>query len=55
MKQISKEEMNKLFEKKYIFNKSHGIVNRKGKSVGFYRTKSKRYIEDTYVDIAKQL
>lgn len=55
MKQISNEEMKKLIDKKYLRNSGKGFVDRHGNTVGFYRTRNKRYIEDRYVDIAKKL
>lgn len=55
MKQISNKEMQKLIENKYVRNSSKGFVDRYGNTVGFYRTRNKRYIEDKYVDIAKKL
>lgn len=55
MKQISSEEMKKLIDNKYVRNSSKGFVDKNGNTVGFYRTRNKRYIEDRYVDIAKKL
>jgi hypothetical protein len=55
MKQISKEEINKLYKHNFIFNTKRGVVNDKGDSVGFYRTQHRWFIEDRYVDIAKSL
>ena len=55
MKQITKEEMQKLIDNHYIKNTGRGFVDRRGYTVGFYRTKKKRYIEDKYVDIANRL
>lgn len=55
MKQISKEEMKKLIDNKCIYNSAKGYVDKKGYTVGFYRTRNKRYIEDSYVDIARKL
>lgn len=55
MKQISKEEIDKLYKNKYIFNTKRGIVNGKGDSIGFYRSTHRWFIEDKYVDIAKGL
>lgn len=55
MKKISKEELKKLYDNEYIFNTKRGVVNNRGKSVGFYRTSHKWYIEDHYADIVKSL
>jgi len=55
MQRITKEEIEKLYANKYIFNTKHGVVNNQGKSVGFYRTSHNWYIEDRYVHIAKEL
>jgi len=55
LKQISNEEMKKLIDNKYLRNGSKGFVDKRGDTVGFYRTRNKRYIEDRYVDIAKKL
>lgn len=55
MKQISKEEMKKLIDNKYVCNSTKGYVDKRGYTVGFYRTRNKRYIEDKYVDIARKL
>lgn len=55
MKQITKDEINKLYKHKYIFNTKKGVVNSKGDSVGFYRTQHRWFIEDRYAYIAKEL
>ena len=59
MKEISKEEIQKLIEKGFLKNPKNGYVNpKKNYRVGYYRTKgagAKRYIEDFYVDMAKRL
>lgn len=55
MEEISKEEVKKLIENKYLRNTSHGFVDDKYKVVGFYRTRHKRYIEDKYAELAKEL
>lgn len=43
------------FMKGIIQNSSNGFVSKEGVQVGFYRTRNKRYLEDSYVDIAKKL
>ena len=52
IKQISKNEIEKLLSEGVIRNTKYGYVNRKGKHVGYYQTKGvakKRYIDDKYV------
>ena len=55
MKEIKKEEVELLLKRKFIKNSSNGLVDKHGNSVGFYRTRNKRYIEDKYADIVKKL
>lgn len=55
MKLITKEEMNRLLKNGIVHNSHKGIVNKGGYNIGFYRTRNKRYIEDKYVDIARDL
>lgn len=55
MKEISKEEVQILEKNDLIRNTVRGYVNRRGESVGFYRTRNKRYIEDRFADTAKRL
>ena len=55
MKEVTKNEMKSLVESKYLQNTKRGFVDSNGNIVGFYRTKNKRYIEDKYADIAKDL
>lgn len=52
---ITKQEMDKLFKHGIIKQTSYGIVSKLGKPTGFYKTKTNRYIEDKYVNIAKDL
>lgn len=55
MKEIKKEEV-KLLEKNGVIRNTHkGYIGTNGYSVGFYRTRNKRYIEDRYADLAKVL
>lgn len=52
IKQISKNEIEKLLSESVIRNTKRGYVDRRGEQVGYYRTKGvarKRYIEDEYV------
>lgn len=55
LKQISQIEMGKLLKHGYVVNTKRGYVTKTGQQVGFYRTKNKRYIEDRYVNLAKDL
>jgi hypothetical protein len=55
LKEVKSEEMRVLQAKGIIKNSSNGFVNKEGVQVGFYRTRNKRYLEDSYVDIAKRL
>lgn len=54
MKEIRKEDIEKLERKDIIHNTNNGYVNKFGNVVGFYRTKNKRYIEDKYADLARK-
>ena len=50
--------MQKLLDAGIIRNTHRGYVNRKGSEIGYYRTSGaahKRYIQDWYVDKAKEL
>ena len=52
IKQISKNEIEKLLSEGVIRNTKRGYIDHRGKQVGYYRTKGdarKRYIEDKYV------
>jgi len=44
-----------LEDNKIITNTSNGYVNSKGNLVGFKLTRHKKYIEDKYFNIAKNL
>lgn len=55
IKIITQKEMNTLLKNGIIKHTARGIVSKDGKPTGFYRTKTNRYIEDKYVDIAKSL
>lgn len=58
LKQITKQEIQKLLDAGIIRNSSKGYVNRKGNEVGYYRTSGaakKRYIQDWYADKAQTL
>ena len=52
IKQISKEQIEKLLKDGVIRNTHRGYVERNGEHVGYYKTcGSQRYIEDYYVDL----
>ena len=52
IKQISKQEIQKLLSKGIIKNTNRGYVNRNGYEVGYYKTSGgKRYLQDKYVDM----
>lgn len=52
---ITNKEMKKLYKNGIIRQTDLGIVSKDGRPTGFYGTKTKRYIEDKYVEIAQQL
>ena len=50
IKQISKNEVEKLLSEGVIRNTKHGYVDHKGEYIGYYKTcGNKRYIEDRFV------
>lgn len=55
MKLITKEEMELLIKNGVLSNSRNGMIDRRGNTVGFYRTRNKRYIEDKYANIAAKL
>lgn len=55
MKQIRKEEMELLFKNGILRNSNKGIVDRRGYTVTLSKTRNKTYIEDKYVDMAREL
>ena len=55
IKQVTKEEMNKLIENGYIHNTSRGFKDSRGREVGFRNTRNKKFIDDKFADIAKRL
>lgn len=55
MKEVKIEEIKVLLKNRIIKNSSKGFINNKGTQIGFYRTRNKRYMEDSYVDIAREL
>jgi hypothetical protein len=55
LKEVKKQEMSVLVNNGVIKNTSQGFIDGRGYPVGFYRTRNKRYLEDRYVDMAKNL
>ena len=55
MKEITREEMNLLFEEGILAATERGIVDNRGSLVSYTKTKHKRYIMDDYADIAHNL
>ena len=56
MKKVTKEEIDLLLKNNIIKNTTLGFVGQDNNyTVGFYRTRHNRYMEDKYVDIAKKL
>jgi len=44
-----------LLDKGILKNTRHGYENNNGFVVGYSRTRTKRYVEDKYADLAKKL
>ena len=55
IKKITMEEMRLLEKHKIIKNTKYGYIDKNGNPTGFYRTRHKAYIEDRFVDMAKDL
>ena len=55
IKEITKRELEILFENGIIKNSRRGIVNKHGDLTGFCTTRNKKYIENKYVNIARKL
>lgn len=55
LKEVTKEQMELLIKNGVVRNSSKGFVDKNENQIGFYRTRNRRYIEDKYVDIAKEL
>lgn len=51
IKLITKEQVERLERDNIIHNTSKGYIDNQGYTVGFYRTRNKRYIEDKYADM----
>ncbi len=47
--------MKKLIEHNVIRNTSSGYIDKDGYTVGYYRTRNRRYIEDKFADMAKEM
>ena len=55
LKEISRKELDVLVKNHILSNTHRGLVNHYGNTVGFYKTRNKRYIEDRYADMAKRM
>ena len=58
IKEISKQDIQKLLDAGILRNTHRGYVNKKGNPVGYYRTSGaarKRWIQDWYADKVKEL
>ena len=55
MKEITKKEIDILLKNNVVRNTNRGFIGQNDYTVGFYRTRNRRYMEDKYVDIAKRL
>lgn len=55
LKEITKNEMNTLMDKGILRNSRNGFVDKRGYTVGFYKTRNKRYIEDKFADLARKM
>ena len=47
--------MDILLKNNVVRNTNRGFIGQNDYTVGFYRTRNRRYMEDKYVDIAKRL
>lgn len=55
LKQISKEEIQKLLKAGIIRNSNYGYIDQKGRHIGYYKSVHKRWIEDRFVNQAQTL
>lgn len=55
MKTITKNEFQKLLKHGMVKLTDNGVISAKGQPTGFYKTKTNRYIEDKYADMARKL
>lgn len=55
LKQISKEEIQKLLKAGVIRNSNYGYIDQKGRHIGYYKSVHKRWIEDRFANQAQTL
>ena len=55
LKQISKEEIQKLLKAGKIRNSNYGYIDQKGRHIGYYKSVHKRWIEDRFANQAQTL
>ena len=55
LKQISKEEIQKLLKAGIIRNTNYGYIDQKGRHIGYYKSVHKRWIEDRFANKAQTL
>ena len=55
LKQISKEEIQKLLKVGVIRNSNYGYIDQKGRHIGYYKSVHKRWIEDRFANQAQTL
>lgn len=55
LKQISKEEIQKLLKSGVIRNSNYGYIDQKGRHIGYYKSVHKRWIEDRFANQAQTL
>ena len=55
LKEITKEEVDLLIKKNILIMSGGGLVNKDGFPVSYTTTKHKRFIMDSYADMAKTL
>lgn len=55
LKQISKEEIQKLLKAGIIRNSNYGYIDQKGRHIGYYKSVHKRWIEDRFANQAQTL
>lgn len=55
LKQISKEEIQKLLKAGIIRNSNYGYIDQKGRHIGYYKSVHKRWIEDRFANKAQTL
>ena len=54
IKPITRKEINLLLKNKIIHNSHNGMVDSNNNPIGYYCTKTKIYIEDKYVKLARK-